>query len=173
MKRIAVSLLVLIASGVVQAQGWEGGKPTTKPQNVEQLSAEEQARYDAVAQAIVAAINVGDAKALEAMFSAEAWSQAIDWWHNAFAHQVKRFGPIVKAWSPRRGILKVGDAGIGGDARNGASFLAHFEKPCGAALSFELDAQDKIVYSSCWVQEPLGQAEPDSLPLIYEAKRQE
>ena len=38
----------------------------------------------------------------------------------------------------------------------------------GAALNFELNDANKIVYSSCWVHESLGLAEPVEIPAIFE-----
>jgi hypothetical protein len=170
MKRCSVYILLLCASAVTSGQGWEGGKPQSKPTApAGQLSAADQTHYDAVATAIVAALAAGDLKALQALFTPDAWASAIDWWHAGFALQIERFGPIERAFAPRRGFIRTGETGVRGDERNGATFLVHFER-AGAALSFELNDAGKIVHSSCWVQEALLDAVPDEVPPIYPPK---
>lgn len=156
--------------------GWEAGSAPaserkskdTKPPEPPALTKAEQARYDAVARKLVAAINDRDKKAYRALHTDEAWANAIDWWRDMFTAQVLRFGPIQRAYPPQRGMIRFGKMGMGGDARNGASFVVIFEKKVGGLFSIELNDEDKIVHTSVFIKEELGQYEGLGAKPVYE-----
>jgi hypothetical protein len=135
---------------------------------VPQLEPELQRRYDAVAAALVTAINARDAESYRALHTDAAWETAIPWWREMFPEQLEAFGGIVRAWAPRRGLIKLGKVGFRGDEGNGATFVVRFEEPAGGALSFELNADGKIVRTSVMIGRQLGLYEADDAEPIYE-----
>lgn len=160
-----------------QVEGWSAGpasaaptprqgdstKPEPKP-----LTREEQLRYNRVARMLVEAINSKDKKTYRGLHTDEGWAGAIDWWQDMFARQTMRFGKIERAYAPRRGITRVGKMGFGGDARNGASFLAIFEDQVGGIFSFELNDEDKIRHTSVFIKEELASYQDFGEKPIYD-----
>ncbi len=128
----------------------------------------EQKRYDRVALRLVQAINGRDQRAYRSLFTDEAWSDAIDWWREMFVKQVLKFGKIERAYPPQRGTIRFGKMGMGGDERNGASFVAIFGNKAGGLFSFELNDKDKIVYTSVFIKEELAQYDKWNAKPIFE-----
>lgn len=143
----------------------EGGAAAAAP--LPPLTEDEQARYDAVAAALVTAINAEDRKAYRALHTDEAWEAAIDWWRDMFAAQCAKYGPVVKAYPCTRETLRFGKMGFRGE---GTSFVAIFEEKVGAALTFELNADNKIISTSVFIKEELRGYEAGDLKPIYEKK---
>lgn len=143
----------------------EGGAAAAAP--LPPLTKEEQARYDAVATKLVTAINAEDRNAFRALHTDEAWEAAIDWWRDMFAVQRAKFGPIVKAYPCTRETLRFGKMGFRGE---GTSFVAIFEEKVGAALTFELNADNKITSTSVFIKEELRSYEAGDVKPIYEKK---
>lgn len=158
------------------SKGWEvSAAPASKrklkdakPPEPPALTNSEQARYDAVVRKLVAAINDRDKTAYRALHTDAAWANAIDWWRDMFTAQVLKFGPIRRAYPPQRGMVRFGKMGMGGDARNGASFVVIFEKKVGGLFSFELNDEDKIVHTSVFIKEELGEYDGWGAKVIYE-----
>lgn len=143
----------------------EGGAAAAAP--LPPLTKEEQVRYDRVAAALVTAINAEDRKAYRALHTDEAWESAIDWWRDMFAAQCAKFGPMVKAYPCTRETLRFGKMGFRGE---GTSFVAIFEEKVGAALTFELNADNKITRTSVFIKEELRHYEAGDAKPIYEKK---
>lgn len=135
------------------------------------LTPEEQSRYDRIAVKLIESINAHDKATYRALFTDEAWENAIDWYREMFAVQLMRFGKIERAFPPQRGKVRVGKLGIGGDARNGASFVAIFEDQIGGLFSIELNDQDQIVHSSIFIKQELAHFDDwDAKPIFRLAK---
>lgn len=155
------------------AAGKQGGSFVAKedaaaaPAPLPPLTKEEQVRYDAVAAALVTAINAEDRKAYRALHTDEAWESAIDWWRDMFAVQRAKFGPMVKAYPCTRETLRFGKMGFRGE---GTSFVVIFEEKVGAALSFELNVDNKITRTSVFIKEELRSYEAGEVKPIYEKK---
>lgn len=143
------------------------GRPEDKPP----LTKAEQARYDRVTRALVEALNTGDKKGYRDLFTDEGWENAIDWYRDMFAVQLMRFGKIERAFPPQRGIVRVGKMGFGGDARNGATFVAIFEDQVGGLFSIELNDQDRIVHSSVFIKHELASFSDWDVEPIYELRK--
>lgn len=155
--------------------GWQSDAPSpvikrgeTPKKELPPLSAAEQARYDRVARTLVESLNAHDTKTYRGLFTDEAWANAIDWYRDMFAVQLMRFGKIERAYAPNRGIVRVGKMGIGGDARNGASFVAIFEDQVGGVFSIELNDQDQIVHSSIFIKQEIAAFDGWDAKPIYE-----
>lgn len=142
-------------------------KDATRPKAVP-LTQADQERYDRAARKLVEAINSHDKKAYRDLHTDEAWTNAIDWWRDMFAAQVLRFGPIQRAYQPQRGMVRAGKIGMGGDERNGASFVVIFGKKVGGLFSFELNDNDKITHTSVFIKEELAGFNGWNAKLIYE-----
>lgn len=145
-----------------KAQASAGGSASEPPARNEPvpLTQKEQVRYNRVARRLVEAINKQDKPAYRGLHTDEGWAGAIDWWQDMFSRQILRFGRIERAYPPRRGVFRVGNMGMGGDERNGATFLVIFEDQVGGLLSFELNSEDKITHTSVFIKEELA-AHPD------------
>ncbi|UCG51317.1 MAG: trypsin-like serine protease [Candidatus Latescibacterota bacterium] len=140
--------------------GVEKTEDTTEPVPDEQpLTDEDSLRYTEVAKALVQAIVDGDGNAYRDLHTEQGWTNAIDWWRDMLAVQIEGYGPIVRAYPPRRGPTKLGDVVFRGDHGSGATFMVIFEKGAGAALSFELNQEDKIVKTSIFVKRELASFE--------------
>jgi hypothetical protein len=161
---------------VVPQSGWQADPPTRQvlkkqgatEKELPPLTAVEQARYDRVARTLVESLNAHDKKTYRSLFTDEAWGNAIDWYREMFATQLMSFGKIERAYAPRRGIVRVGKMGIGGDARGGASFVAIFEDQVGGVFSIELNDKDQIVHSSVFIKQELAAFDGWEAKPIYE-----
>lgn len=139
----------------------DGGVPRTPERDEPKaLTRQEQLRYNRVARRLVEAINAQDKPTYRSLHTDKGWAGAIDWWQDMFSRQILRFGRIERAYPPKRGLFRVGNMGMGGDARNGATFLVVFQDQVGGLLSFELNDQDKIIHTSVFIKEELA-AHPD------------
>ena len=66
-----------------------------------------------------------------------------------FVNQISSFGRIRKAYSPKRGAVSIGDKmSFSGGIDGGVTVMVKFEDEAGGALSFEIDAEDRIIASS-------------------------
>ena len=156
--------------------GWQSDAPTrpaikkgeSPKDELPPLTAAEQVRYDRVARTLVTALNAHDKTTYRKLFTDDAWENAIDWYRDMFAVQLMRFGKIERAYSPSRGIVRVGKMGIGGDARNGASFVAIFEDQVGGVFSIELNDKDQIVHSSIFIKQEIAAFDGWDAKPIYE-----
>lgn len=155
------------------APGEKGGSFVTKPEPVGEpaaatpLTKEEQTRYDAVAAALVKAMNAEDRKAYRALHTDEAWESTIDWWRDMFAAQRAKFGPIVLAYPCTRETLRFGKMGFRGE---GTTFVAIFEEKVGGAFSFEINADNKITSTSVFIKEEMASYDGGGAKPIYERK---
>ena len=165
---------ILLTAGLAKAQApgsWstqESAPPPSMSEAAEPLSSADQARYAEVGRNIVVALNSEDDAAYRALFSAEGWSSSIDWVQDMFALQSARYGRIARAYTPKRGAIRMGTVAFRGDEGNGATMLLRFEEEIGCAFSFVLDKSNKIAHTSVFLKQELYLTEPDGLDVIYD-----
>lgn len=143
-------------------------QPTSAPSESPPLTADEQKRYDAVALALLRALEKEDKVAYRALHTDAAWNDAIDWWRDLFAAQRASFGPIVRGYPCARGLIRFGKLGYRSELANGAICVVRFEDKVGGAFSFELDKDGKIARTSVFIKEELAQYDPKDVKPIYE-----
>jgi hypothetical protein len=177
MKRFPARLLLLSflwlgAASALAADAPGGSRPAEATTDLTPIPFDSvtTARYRETAGALAKAMATDDAKAFRALHTDAGWAQADDWWQGMLANQKKKFGPVVRAYGPLRGSVRAGTMGVG-VPRDGAAVLLILEKNMGAAMSFTLDADGRIVKSSLWVQGELAGADTQGAELLWEAPK--
>jgi hypothetical protein len=176
-RRLALASALILSVGFASAQeGWKRAEPegdekeadALMNEEVTQLSATDQKRYEDVALKLVLAINARDADAYRALFSDEGWDASIPWWRDMFAVQVENYGKIATAFAPARGFVQVGSLGFRGDLEGGVTFLVKFEEPMGGALTIILDESGEIFGTNVFMKQQLGLYDPENAVVLYE-----
>jgi hypothetical protein len=163
LSRLAVALMIAGSAHAADTTGTPGSDlaPELRPVPFDSVTT---ARHHATAARLAAAIGSGDAPAFRALHSDAGWKQADDWWKAMYAEQKKRHGPILQVVGPLRGVIRMGQSGVGVPP-DGMAILARFEGQLGAAMSFVLDDSGRIAKSNTWTQHELKNAAPDAAVL--------
>lgn len=116
-------------------------------------------QYLAVAREFVRSLNANDMTAYRKLFTDAGWTESIDWFRDGFLIQRQKFGPIVRAYPPQQGPVRMGKFGWQGTWDGGANFVVIFEKNIGGALNIVLDDQGRIAHTDVFIKEELVQYE--------------
>jgi Trypsin len=131
--------------------------------------------YLAVAREFVRTVNADDMESYRRLFTDAGWAEVIDWFHNGFANQRRRYGSIVRAYPPQKEPVRMGKFGWQGSWSEGANFVIIFEKGVGGALNIQLDDDGRIAHADVFIKEELVQYEETapSQPFFGERPAQE
>lgn len=147
----------------------EPGSDEAADTNETTLTAEESQRYTEVAKKLIMALNSEDKKAYRALFTDASWESAIPWFREMFATQISSFGRIKTAYAPRRGLVRVTEKmSFRGGSESSVAVMVKFENGMGGALSFELNADNKIVSSSVFIKQELAEFDDKTTQPIFE-----
>ncbi len=135
------------------------------------FTAEELQRYTEVATKLITTLNNEDRQAYRALFTDQAWESAIPWFREMFTTQLSSFGRIQTAYAPRRGLVRISEKmAFRGGGDKSVTIMVKFENGMGGAISFELNAGNKIVSSNVFIKQELAAFVDKTATPIFELK---
>lgn len=123
-------------------------------------------RYLQTGRALARAVATGDSVAFRALYADSAWVAADDWTRAMLVNQKRKFGPVVSGHGLFRGVLRMGQKGLGLPPR-GAAILLRFQQGGGASMSFTVAEDGRITTSSLWVALELADVSNEGAELLW------